>query len=262
MTTLKTHIEFDTNLARWLNVQEVALVREDLLPNGGGKKRRALAQFVTELEDVKHIHLLSYAGSHTAYTLSSLLPDVMIHLYGTHYGGGLYEKEMTSMLDSRANIIQKVSSSWTMSLAFNRQRRESRPGHHFMRIGGSLGFDFSTQSAVEETIRTVGEDFHHVVAVASGDLLTSVARQTNQVTGVLTQPLGIRILKYISLKKSSGIWKSGLNKRIKTMRAVREITGQTWDPIFMGTLFSYLIKKKKLPPKLCIWITCPAGIDW
>ena len=214
MTTLKPKIEFDTNLARWLNIQEVALVREDLLPDGGGKKRRALAQFVQELEDVKHIHLLSYAGSHTAYTLSNLLPEVMIHLYGTHYGGGPYEKAMTALLDSCENIIQTVASSWSMSLAFNRQSRKSRAGHHFMSIGGSLGSDLSTQTAVEETIRTIGQDFHHVVAVASGDLLKSVARQTNQVTGVLTQPLGIRILKYFSLKQSSGLWKSSLNERI------------------------------------------------
>jgi len=262
MTTLKPKIEFDTNLARWLNIQEVALVREDLLPDGGGKKRRALEQFVKELEDVRHIHLLSYAGSHTAYTLSNLLSGVMIHLYGTHYGGGPYEKAMTDLLDSQENIIQKVASSWSMSLVFSRQRRKAKPGHHFMSIGGSLGSDVSTQTAVEEIIGTIGDDFHHVVAVASGDLLTSVARQTNQVTGVLTQPLGIRILKYISLKKSSGIWKSGLNDRIRTMRDVHEVTGQTWDPIFMGTLFSYLKKKKKLPPKLCIWVTCPAGIDW
>ena len=259
---LTTQIEYSESLANWLGVEEVALVREDLLPDGGGKKRRALAHFVNEVEGVNHIHLLSYAGSHTAYTLSNLLPEVLIHLYGTHYGGGPYEKAMTSLLDSHANIVQKVGSSWSMGFAFNRQRRKSRPGHHFMRIGGSLGSDVLTQTAVRETIRTIGEDFHHVVAVASGDLLTSISRQTNRVTGVLTQPLGVRILKYFSLKKSSGIWKPGLNERIKMMRDVRDVTGQTWDPIFMGTLFSHLKKQKKLPPKLSIWVTCPAGINW
>ena len=262
MTTLKTQVDFDKNLANWLNVQEVALVREDLLPDGGGKKRRALAEFVEGLKDIKHIHLLSYAGSHTAYTLSSLLPKVMIHLYGTHYGGGPYEKTMTSLLDSRKNIIQKVGSSWSMSLEFGRQRRKIRSGHHFMSIGGSLGSDLPTQTAVEETINTIGIDFHHVVAVASGDLLMSVARQTDHVTGVLTQPLGIRILKYFILKKAAGIWKSGLDERIATMKEVADVTGQTWDPIFMGTLFSYLKKKNNLPPKLCIWVTCPSSIDW
>ncbi len=262
MTRLSTQIEFNEELSRWLNVDQVALVREDLLPDGGGKKRRALEQFIQDLEDVKHIHLLSYAGSHTAYTLSNLLPQVVIHLYGTHYGGGPYEKAMTSLLDSRENIIQMVDSSWSMSLAFHRQKRKSRPGHHFMSIGGSLGSDLPTQSAIKETIKTIGDDFHHVVAVASGDLLTSIARQTESVTGILTQPLGIRILKYFALKKSSGIWKSSLNERIRIMREVRELTGQSWDPIFMGTLFSYLKKKKKLPSKLCLWITCPTGIDW
>lgn len=262
MTILKTQVEYSESLARWLDVQEVALVREDLLPDGGGKKRRALAQFVHELGDIKHIHLLSYAGSHTAFTLSSLLPEVMIHLYGTHYGGGSYENTMVSMLDSRKNVIQKVGSSLSMGLSFNRQKWKSRPGHHFMHIGGSLGSDLSTQMAVEEVIKTIGKDFHHVVAVASGDLLESISKQTNDISGILTQPLSIRILKYLNLKKSRGIWKAGLNQRINTMREVHDVTGQTWDPIFMGTLFSYLKKKKDLPPKLCIWVTCPTGIDW
>jgi hypothetical protein len=262
MTKLKTQIEFDTNLARWLNVQEVALVREDLLPDGGGKKRRALEHFAQELEGVKHIHLLSYAGSHTAFTLAKLLPEVMIYLYGTHYGGGSYEKAMVSQLNTSKNIIQKVGTFWAMSLEFNRQKRRSGSGHHFMRIGGSLGPDMSTQSAVKETIGMLGEEFHHVVAVASGDLITTISKQTPEVTGVLTQPLAIRILKYFRLNKASGIWKPLLRNRIHTIREVNEMTGQTWDPVFMGTLFSYLKTKKNLPPKLCIWITCPTGIDW
>jgi hypothetical protein len=120
----------------------------------------------------------------------------------------------------------------------------------------------STQSAVKETIGMLGEEFHHVVAVASGDLITTISKQTPEVTGVLTQPLAIRILKYFRLNKASGIWKPLLRNRIHTIREVNEMTGQTWDPVFMGTLFSYLKTKKNLPPKLCIWITCPTGIDW
>ena len=262
MTALKTRIEFNDNLAAWLGVREVALVREDLLPDSGGKKRRALAQFAEEHSDVRHIHLLSYAGSHTAFTLARLLPAVTIHLYGTHYGGGNYEKTMVSQLESCENILQQVGSSWAMGLAFKEQEQQAKPGHHFMRIGGSLGTDKSTQTAVAETIKTIGKDFHHLVAVASGDLLTSISRQTQNVTGVLTQPLAIRILKYLGLKKSSGLRKASLSQRIKVMREVRKLTGQTWDPIFMGTVFSYLKQKKELPPKLCIWVTCPAGIDW
>ena len=262
MTELNPCIEFSDSLARWLDVQEVALVREDLLPDGGGKKRRALADFAKRLSGVRHIHLLSYAGSHTAFTLSRLLPDVMIHLYGTHYGGGSYEKAMVSRLHTCENITQQVGSSWSMGLAFKRQKRRIKPGHHFMRLGGSLGTDISTQTAVEETIKMIGEDFHHVVAVASGDLLGSISSQTQQVTGILTQPLPIRIMKYISLKNSSGLWKARLDSRIRAIYDVRELTGQTWDPIFMGTVFSYLKQKRELAPKLCIWVTCPSGIDW
>ncbi len=262
MTALETRVEFSSALARWLGVEEVALVREDLLPDGGGKKRRVLACFAEELSDIKHIHLLSYAGSHTAFTLSRLLPEVVIHLYGTHYDGGAYEAAMVKQLEARENVHQQIGSFWTMGLAFNKQKWKSRPAHHFMHIGGSLGIDTSTKSAVDETIKTIGEAFHHVVAVASGDLLSSIATETPAVTGVLTQPLAIRILKYMSMKNASGLWKTSLNQRIKTMHEVRELTGHTWDPIFMGTVFSYLEQKKELPPKLCIWVTCPTEIDW
>ncbi len=262
MTFLETQIKFDENLAAWLQVDKVALVREDLLPDGGGKKRRALELFVKKLQGIKHIHLLSYSGSHTAYTLSHLLPKVLIHLYGTRYGGGPYEKTMTSLLISRDNIIQEVGSSWSMSVMFNKQKRKALHGHYFMRIGGSLGSDHSTQNAVDDTIKVIGPDYHHVLAVASGDLLMSVAERTNRVTGVLTQPLGIRLVKFIGLKHTSGLWKPGLSERIRTMKEVDEVTGQKWDPIFMGAVFSYLKKRKTLPSKLCIWITCPAGIEW
>ena len=87
MTLLPTRIERNPVLAEWLNVAELVLVREDLLPDGGGKKRRALQAFAETLHAVDHLHLLSYAGSHTAFTLAGLLPELTIHLYGTHYGG-------------------------------------------------------------------------------------------------------------------------------------------------------------------------------
>jgi len=262
MTELKTSIEYSPGLAAWLGVDEVALVREDLLPDGGGKKRRALAQFVDGLGEIEHIHLLSYAGSHTAYTLSRLLPEVMIHLYGTHSHGGGYEQKMISLLDETDNISQRIGSSLSMTMAFNRHRRTSKRGHYFMRIGGSLGEDIPTKHAIKDTIDTIGKDFHHVVAVASGDLLTSISNQTSTVTGVLTQPLAIRTLKYFKLKMASGLWKATLDQRIKTIREVEELTGQTWDPIFMGTLFAYLKRQRELPSKLCIWVTCPSGVDW
>jgi len=262
MSNLTPQIEYNKNLARWLGVKEVVLVREDLLPDGGGKKRRALVRFIESLEAVDHIHVLSYAGSHTAFTLSKLLPQVMIHLYGTHYGGGPYEDAMVKQLNMQENIIQKVGSTWSMTLAFNRQKRHARPGHHFMNIGGSLGADHSTQYAVEETIKTIGSDFHHVVAVASGDLLASIFSQIKAVSGVLTQPLAIRLLKIFSLNNVSGLWKSPLKHRIATMRSLGEMTGVTWDPIFMGSVFTFLKRKRILPPKLCIWVTCPSGIDW
>lgn len=243
-------------------MEDVALVREDLLPDGGGKKRRALAHFASELSGIEHIHLLSYAGSHTAYTLSRLLPTVMIHLYGTPSHGGNYEQKMISLLDASDNIVQIVGSPLSMTLAFHRQQRAALPGHYYMQIGGSLGEDVSTRLVVHETLEVIGKDYHHVAAVASGDLLATIYRQTRSVTGVLTQPLAIRLIKYFKLKNARGVRRVSLAKRIQTIRKVNTLTSQSWDPIFMGTLFNFLKRQKQLPPKLCIWVTCPSEIDW
>jgi hypothetical protein len=262
MTTLATHIELNDSLASWLGVESVALVREDLLPDGGGKKRRALASFANNLNGTKHIHLLSYAGSHTAFTLSQLLPDVTIHLYGTNYGGGAYERTMVETLNKQQNIDQRVGSSLSMLWHFNRRKMSSDSSHHFMKIGGSRGSDPVTETAVGEVISEIGNDYQHIVAVASGDLLKSIRSQTKRVTGVLTQPLGIKLIKSLGLNRAYGFKKVSLGKRVRAVKEVRELTGNLWDPIFMGTVFNALKNQTDLPPKLCIWVTCPSGISW
>ncbi|NQV16442.1 hypothetical protein HQ531_13350 [bacterium] len=262
MTALATHIQRNDSLAKWLGVKEVALVREDLLPDGGGKKRRALGSLAENLKDIEHIHLLSYAGSHTAFTLAQLLPQVKLHLYGTHYGGGPYENTMLRLLNEQSNIIQTTGSPLKMSREFNRQKRRRKTGHHFMKIGGSLGQDQETTTTVEKVVSELGMDFHHFTAVASGDLLKNIQGKTEHVTGVLTQPLGIRIIKSFHLNNTRGILRQSLDHRIALMTEIREITGQLWDPVFMGVVFSFIRQQKKLPPNICIWITCPSGIDW
>lgn len=262
MITQPVLVEHNPLLADWLGVDQVKLAREDLLPDGGGKKRRALARFVGDLEQIRHLHLLSYAGSHTAYTLSQLLPEVVIHLYGTHYGGGAYEEAMVRRLHQQQNVDQQIGSTLAMSHKFMSQKRKSESQHHFMKIGGSLGMDLETEQAVAGVVAEIGSDFHHYTAVASGDLLNSIASQTKQVTGVLTQPLAIRLLKSIELANTSGLYKPSLKKRIGMMHELQEFTGNLWDPIFVGVVFSYLKRQRKLPAKVCIWITCPSDIDW
>ena len=262
MTQLETLVEPNEDLAQWLGVDEVVLVREDLLPDDGGKKRRALEEFASTLSGVEHIHLLSYAGSHTAFTLSQLLPEVVIHLYGTHYGGGAYEAAMVNRLNAQINIVQSIGSVFDMTRKFNRLGRIPIPGHHFMKIGGHLGSDPNTSAAVNAVINASGSDFHHFVAVASGDLLNNIYLQTQAVTGVLTQPLAIRLFKSLTLPHARGISATSLGHRISIMREIHKLTGNLWDPIFMGSVFSYLKRKKRLPRKICIWVTCPTGIEW
>lgn len=262
MTDNPVLIEDCPSLAEWLGVEEVALVREDKLPDQGGKKRRSLERFAREHKDLEHLHLLSYAGSHTAFTLSRLLPRTLIHLYGTRYGGGPYEQHMTQILDQQHNVIQRTGSNLAMTLAFQSARSPSRSGHFAMKVGGALPENENTTKAIESAIERLGRDHVHVVAVASGDLLRSLLSQTSNAIGVLTQPLLIRLWKFISLESARGLRKAPLDHRIELMKNMEKMTGSLWDPIFMGTVLTYLKAKRKLPQKLCIWVTCPGGISW
>jgi len=262
MTELFTHTEQNDSLANWLGVESVALVREDLLPNGGGKKRRALQDFSDGLNQINHLHLLSYAGSHTAFSMAQLQPELMVHLYGSHYGGGDYERAMIKQLNNLPNMDQAVGSSLSMARKFYTNRMLAKNGHHFMKIGGSLDVDRQTDKAVSQVVETLENEYHHFVAVASGNLLSAIHDQTEHVTGILTQPKAIRILKALSLKRARGLKQESLGKRMRMMRDIQDLTGALWDPIFMGTVFSYLKRQKQLPNRLCIWVTCPTGIDW
>ena len=262
MSSLAVQLEYTPALAEWLGVQKLAMVREDLLPDGGGKKRRALERFAEQHRRTGHIHLLSYAGSHTAYTLSQLLPAATIHLYGTDYGGGAYQTAMVARLENLTNILQRIGSTWEMTRLFRKTRKQRLPNHFFMNIGGSLGADPVTQTAVARVVTHLGAEFQHVVAVASGDLLTAIARETTQVSGILTQPLAIRLVKSLSLAHTQGLYRASLLTRAALMHEISEITGNLWDPIFMGAVFSYLKRQRDLPGKICIWVTCPRNIAW
>ncbi len=262
MNQLSTHIELNQTLARWLGVESVALVREDLLPDGGGKKRRALQELTDSLVDIHHLHLLSYAGSHTAYTVAKLLPDTQIHLYGTHYGGGDYEKAMVSQLNKHNNIDQMIGSPLAMTAVFKRQKFHQKTGHYFMKVGGSLGVNNETKIAVSQVLTSLGMNYHHFVAVASGDLLKGIQAQVNKVTGILTQPALIRLVKRLSLPQVEGVRQTPLDERVQIMKEIKEVSGYLWDPIFMGSVFSYLKQQSTLPAQVCIWVTCPGEINW
>ncbi len=261
--TLDSITESSPELAGWLGVDEVVLVREDRLPDGGGKKRRSLADFADTIEPDEEVHLLSYAGSHTAFTLARVLPNNRIVLYGTDYGGGRYQEAMTAAVGEAENVTQYVGPAWRMTPTFLLAQARAGERQRFLRFGGSMGVDPQTAVAAARVHDEVGPGFDHVVAVASGDLFNSIDAVTPRVTGVLTQPLLIRCTMYPRSTRLVGLRPAPLEERIDLMGEVRGLTGELWDPIFMGSVFHYLRRcNGRLPGRLCIWVTCPAGIAW
>ena len=130
-----------------------------------------------------------------------------------------------------------------------------------MTVGGRIKANDQNESAILNITRQL-PDSHHVMAVASGELFQEVRKITHRVTGVLTQPLAIRLIKKMQLRQTCDLMKPSLEERILVMRQVFDIYGVLWDPVFMGSVFVYLKRAKTLPARLCIWITCPAGIEW
>lgn len=259
--SLPVHLESAPRIAAWLGVAEVLLVREDLLPDSGGKKRRSLASVATRISPGQKIFLLSYAGSHTAFTLAQLLPHNPIHLYGMTSGGGPYQKAMIRRLSMFENVHQYHGSLVRMTLKYFFRKWRSRPEDLFLDIGGKTSQPHETTPGIREVVeQTPG--FQHVVAVASGELLRAIRQHTHRVTGVLTQPFLIRCLKRLQLKQTRGLFRPTLTRRLQVVREIAGIHGPVWDPIFTGTVFATLKRSKTLPAKLCIWITCPADIEW
>lgn len=261
--TLPCLTESRPELAAWLGVDEVMLVREDQLPERGGKKRRSLARFAATVADGEEIHLLSYAGSHTAFTLAQLLPDNPIVLYGTDYGGGPYQHAMMSLVDQAENVTQMVGPTWNVGARFLAAQARGGDGQTFLRFGGSMGQDPETVAAAVTICGQLGDAYHHVVAVASGDLFRSVESAASKISGVLTQPLLVRLSMFGRSKNLVGLRPVALAERVDVMTEIRDVTGELWDPVFMGSVFHYLRQQRgALGEQLCIWVTCPAGVDW
>lgn len=258
---LPVYLESAPRLANWLGVQEVMLVREDLLPQAGGKKRRSLAAFAAEIRPGQEINILSYAGSHTAFTLARLLPGNQIRLFGMNYDGGPYQNAMVRRLSTYENVEQQNGSMIRVTLRFWYRKLRARPNEIFLGIGGRTGQkDRSSPGILKVTAQLPG--FHHLMAVASGELFREVRQHTPAVTGILTQPLLIRWFKKMELPQTCGVIKPSLEERMRVMVQIADIYGVLWDPVFMGSVFTHLRRAKTLPPKLCIWITCPTGIEW
>ena len=256
---LPLQLEPAPQLAHWLGVDEVLLVREDQLPGGGGKKRRSLATLAAGLDPRRPVHVLSYAGSHSAYTLARLLPDTEIVSHGTHYRGGDYQRLMVQRLRRLPNVIQRNGPLFTTLLDFLWHRYATRRSDTYLRPGGALKRDEAYVRAARVLAENIDPGYHHVVPLASGNMAAALAEVFPLVTGVLTQPLYIRLALWLRLHRAKGLRLPPLAERERLVRQVFRETGLALDPVFMGAVLSYVNKESRRLGRVCLWVTCPAA---
>ncbi|MFQ6678205.1 MAG: hypothetical protein ACE5D0_07760 [Fidelibacterota bacterium] len=259
-SALPVLLESAPSLAAYLGVKKVTLVREDLLDGVGGKKRRSLNNIVNEIPLGKNIHILSYQGSHTALTLSDLLPDHSIILYGKSYPGGGYRDFMTQLLSERPNVSQFTGSLLPLLIKYIMAKFQY-PHDWFMNFGGAVGHDEMYISAAEKAYQKIGNSAHHIVPVASGDLLKALKTIFSQVTGILTQPWYIRIVQRFRLPSSRGMVGRSYSERESLVRDIYLKTGFAFDPVFMGSVLEYCMRKTPHFEHICLWVTCPGTVS-
>ncbi|MFQ6614615.1 MAG: hypothetical protein ACE5D1_07205 [Fidelibacterota bacterium] len=256
LSHLPVQLEDAPELARFLGVEEVCLVREDRLPDGGGKKRRSLIPLIETLPPGQPVHVLSYDGSHTAYTLARLLPENPIILYAKAYPGGKYRRFMAARLAESPNVTVIHGSLLSLLARFwIRQRRLSRD--RFLSFGGALARDREYSEAAAQAKNTLGDRYHHIVPVASGNLLAALRSRFSQVTGVLTQPWYVRgwiHLKYRGLTAGT----LSIKAREGLVKAIADQTGLAFDPVFMGAVLAHVRRKASRYRRICLWVTSPA----
>jgi len=252
-------IEESDKLAKYLNVDKVTLVREDLLPGFGGKKRRSLDHFRKTISPGRRIHVLSYEGSHTVLTLSNLLPENPIILYGKSYSGGFYRKFMSQLVESKPNVTQVKGPLLGLLLKYYRAR-SLHTADLFMNFGGALGNDSGYKIAAQTVFDIIGNTADHFVPVASGDLLNSLRSTFNQVTGVLTQQWYLRLIQRIRLRGSTGIFLASIQYRENLVMDIFKKTGLALDPVFMGSVLAFCKRTPSKNNHICLWITCPGTV--
>jgi len=253
--SLAVIIEDAPLLTTYLGVQSVTLIREDLLPEFGGKKRRSLNPLLKSIPAGKRIHLFSYDGSHTAFTLAQLTGN-SICLYGKSYPGGTYRDFMSKKLSRLPNITQITGPLWPLIIKYYLAKMKY-PDDYFMKIGGSIGNDKMYQQAAQEVFDRIGDTAHHIVPVASGDLLKALKTTFSRVRGVLTQPWYLRILQRLRLNSSTGIIQSSIKRREKLVHSIYRKTGYAFDPVFMGSVLAYCQSTARPEDNLCLWLTSP-----
>lgn len=264
-SSLPLHIESAPRLADFLQVNDVLLVREDQLPDGGGKKRRSLDSWISSLHPLpKSIHVLSYEGSHTAYTLAQLLSTVKIVLYGMSYSGGWYRKHMREVLNTYPNLRQIRAPLPILVLRFLIKKwfLGHSPDHRFMSWGGALRDDQGYHQAARDLQERIGsDDYYHLLPVASGDMLNAVSEVFPNVAGILTQPFLIRWIQRLRLSSTQGFFLPSIKKRERLVQTIYRETGYAFDPVFMGPVFSAVLHDPDRYQRVCIWVTCPVEIQ-
>ncbi len=248
-------IEAAPLMATYLRVRSVTLIREDLLPEFGGKKRRSLDALLKSIPANKRIHLLSYDGSHTAFTLAQLTGNSII-LYGKSYPGGTYRNFMSKKLSLLSNITRITGSLWPLLIKYYLTKIKY-PDDYFMKIGGSVGNDKMYQQAAKEVFDRIGDTARHIVPVASGDLLRAIQTIFSRARGVLTQPRYLRIVQRLRLKGSTGILQSSIKRREELVHSIYRKTGYAFDPVFMGSVLAYCQSTARPEDNLCLWVTSP-----
>ncbi|MCH7851836.1 MAG: hypothetical protein IIC41_03505 [Candidatus Marinimicrobia bacterium] len=256
---LPLQLEPAPQLARWLGLDEVLLVREDQLPGGGGKKRRSLDTLAAGLDPRRPVHVLSYAGSHSAYTLARLLPDTEIVSHGKYYRGGGYQRLMVQRLRRLPNVIQRNGPLFTTLLDFLWHKYVTRRSDTYLPPGGALKRDEAYVRAARVLAEHIDPGYHHVVPMASGNMAAALAEVFPLVTGVLTQPWYIRLALWLRLHRAKGLRLPPLAERERLVRQVFSETGLPLDPVFMGAVLSYVIKESRRLGRVCLWVTCPAA---
>ncbi len=255
-------LEPEPQLARLLGVNEVLLVREDLLSSGGGKKRRSLAALAAGLDPRKPVHVLSYAGSHSAYTLARLLPDTEIVSHGKHYRGGDYQRLMVERLRRLPNVIQRNGPLFTTLLDFLWHKYVTHRSDTYLPPGGALQRDEAYVQAAQALAEHIDPGYHHIVPLASGNMAAALAEVFPLVTGVLTQPWYIRLWLWPRQRRAKGLRLPPLAERERLVRQVFSETGLPLDPVFMGAVLAYVIKESSRLGRVCLWVTCPAAQEF
>ncbi len=254
-SVLPVHIKNTPDLARYLGVENVCLIRDDQLPDGGGKKRRSLIPILESIRPGQAIHVLSYEGSHTAYTLARLLPDHSIILYGKSYPGGRYRDYMSAQL-ARYSNVKVIRGSLPFLMATFWKQKRVRSNDCFLSFGGALPQDREYIGAALSVRKSLGDYFHHIVPVASGNLLSALRTQFSHVTGVLTQPWYVRAwirLHYSDLAANS----ASIEEREHMVKDIAVKTGLAFDPVFMGSVLAHVINNVPRYRWLCLWVTSP-----